>query len=78
MDTEHLTKITLIEDINKMHNLEYGGNLTAENFDELYDMPNEDLERVLQIITAQHERAGLSAAELLNFLTNTSQYGKKD
>ena len=46
-NTDRLTKISLIEDLNKIKMLMTDTVLTVEEFDELYDMGVEQLEMLL-------------------------------
>ena len=50
---KRFTKISLIEDINKIHNLLYDKYITVDQFDHLYDMSIESLEAVLTVIDKQ-------------------------
>ncbi len=50
---KRFTKTSLIEDINKIHNLLYDKYITVDQFDHLYDMSIEELEAVLTVIDRQ-------------------------
>lgn len=50
-----MCKITLIEDINKVHKLSTGTNINVNTFDTLYDMNVERLEIHLQMVVFKYE-----------------------
>ena len=52
-DVKRFTKISLIEDINKIHNLLYDKYISVDQFDHLYDMSTVELEAVLTVIDKQ-------------------------
>ena len=47
------TKISLIEDINKIHNLLYDKYISVDQFDHLYDMTTIELEAMLTVMDKQ-------------------------
>lgn len=53
LTTEKLTKVTLIEDINKGVKLLWDRDITAAEFDELYDFTINELEHVNENISIQ-------------------------
>jgi hypothetical protein len=52
-DVKRLTKISLIEDINKIHNLLYDKYISVDQFDHLYDMKTVELEAILTVMDKQ-------------------------
>ena len=52
-DIKRLTKISLIEDINKIHNLLYDKYISVDQFDHLYDMKTVELEAILTVMDKQ-------------------------
>jgi hypothetical protein len=52
-DVKRFTKISLIEDINKIHNLLYDKYISVDQFDHLYDMSTVELEAILTVIDKQ-------------------------
>lgn len=52
-DVKRFTKISLIEDINKIHNLLYDKYISVDQFDHLYDMKTVELEAILTVIDKQ-------------------------
>lgn len=55
MSQERLTKITLIEDINKLNELNSGKSITVKQFDKLYDMTVDELEFYLRMLDMRYE-----------------------
>ena len=55
MTTVDQTKVTIIEDINKLYKLATGKNISVKTFDTLYDMNNDDLEFHLVLLDLGHK-----------------------
>ena len=55
MSQERLTKITLIEDINKLNELNHGKSITVQQFDKFYDMTVDELEFYLRMLDMRYE-----------------------